>query len=305
MSVGAVIDLQNQTALQQAQDRAKEIAESSKNGGRTPGGDMGKYDFLILLSAQLRHQDPLEPQSDSDFAAQLAQFSSLEQMQNMNATLEGMMSYQSYSLIGRFVMAEAVVDGEFGEIFGQVESIFTQGGVTFAQIGEYVVPMSSIREVFDTNSLLTTEMFMQTSNMLIGRTVIAEVDGKEIEGTVTRIYVENGSMHAQLDDGTNEPKFIPVGAIVDIRQPGTEVKSPKTETPPGAMNFKPDPNGNGFIELSLDGKTEIGRWDWSDAQWKWVYTQYSLNDSNEDDSGEDSGVEESEGAEAAGPEGGE
>lgn len=48
---------------------------------------MGKDDFLQLLVTQLRHQDPMSPMENMDFIAQLAQFSSLEQMQNMNSTL--------------------------------------------------------------------------------------------------------------------------------------------------------------------------------------------------------------------------
>lgn len=52
---------------------------------RQTGGlqSLGKDDFLKLLVAKLEHQDPLEPMQDEDFVAQLAQFSSLEQMNNI------------------------------------------------------------------------------------------------------------------------------------------------------------------------------------------------------------------------------
>ena len=49
---------------------------------------MGKDDFLKLLIAQLAAQDPLDPMGAQDFSAQLAQFSGLEQMTNVNTTLE-------------------------------------------------------------------------------------------------------------------------------------------------------------------------------------------------------------------------
>ena len=232
---------------------------------------MGKHDFLMLLSAQLRFQDPLNPQSDSDFAAGLAQFSSLEQMQNMNSTLEAMAHSQSFSLVGQFVIAEALIDGVWTEVPGVVDSIFMKDGVTFAQIGEHVVPVSSIKEVFDTQNILTSEMLMQTSTNLIGRTIVAEVDGEDIEGVVTRILVDKGRLLAQIDDGTDEPKFVPVNSIVDIRETGTEKHVPKPETPPKAVNFKSDGEG-GFIELTEDMKEEIGRWDWDEEKWEWVYT---------------------------------
>jgi flagellar basal-body rod modification protein FlgD len=53
-----------------------------------PKGTMGKNEFLKLLVAQLKHQDPLSPSNGDQMAAQLAQFSSLEQLQNINGALE-------------------------------------------------------------------------------------------------------------------------------------------------------------------------------------------------------------------------
>ncbi len=51
---------------------------------RSTGTEMGKEDFLKLLITQLRHQDPLSPIGNTELAAQLAQFSALEQMFNLN-----------------------------------------------------------------------------------------------------------------------------------------------------------------------------------------------------------------------------
>ena len=237
-TVSSVTDLINETAWQQGRD-AKQIREDSikEDSSRNVGGIMGKNDFLMLLAAQLRYQDPLNPQSDSDFASQLAQFSSLEQMQNMNDTLSAMANYQAYSLVGKFVVAVASVDGVLSEIPGVVDSIFMRKGITYAQIGEFVVPISAITDVFDDSSLLTPQQLLQTANNLIGHEVKAQDGDGVIEGIVTRITVDKGILYARIDDGTDEAKFVCVGSIFDVRQPGTPgddkptVKSADTEIP--------------------------------------------------------------------------
>ena len=74
---------------------------------------MGKDDFLKLLIAQLAAQDPLDPMGAQDFSAQLAQFSGLEQMTNVNANLEiiqkletALQNTSSVNLIGKTVESQ-------------------------------------------------------------------------------------------------------------------------------------------------------------------------------------------------------
>ena len=227
-----VSQMQTETALTVTRDVSK---------------DMGKTDFLQLLVAQLRFQDPLEPTKDSDFAAQLAQFSSLEQMENMNETLSTMAGYQAYSLIGKYVIASAEVDGEYSLIPGYVDRVFTEKGVTYAQISGYDVPIAAITQVFDTSSLLTPDKLIQTSNNLIGRSVRAQIGDDVIEGVVVRLTVEEGQMYAFIDNGTEKTVGVPVGAIFDIRQEGAPIDElpkiiePEDEEDPEAKAPEEDP----------------------------------------------------------------
>lgn len=61
---------------------------SSPATNRTPSDSLGRDAFLRLLTTQLAHQDPVQPQADGEFIAQLATFSSLEQLTEMRKTLD-------------------------------------------------------------------------------------------------------------------------------------------------------------------------------------------------------------------------
>ncbi len=92
------------------------IGSSSESLQTLQTSTMGKDDFLKMMIAQLQHQDPLNPLDGTDFTAQLAQFSSLEQLSNVNTQLETLGLYQSslnnaqsISLIGKDVTARGDV----------------------------------------------------------------------------------------------------------------------------------------------------------------------------------------------------
>jgi len=97
------------------------------NAGKTTavGGEMGKDEFLKILIAQLSHQDPTQPLQDKEFIAQMAQFSSLEQMTNVASEIQKVAALlakgQAVSLLGRMVEIVAgsqVVEGTVEEVSG-------------------------------------------------------------------------------------------------------------------------------------------------------------------------------------------
>lgn len=91
-----------------------------KQDSTTQNKELGKDQFLNLLVAQLNNQNPLEPQGNGEFIAQLAQFSTVEGVEKLNSSMETILSgYQSSqalqasSLVGRKVIVpvdKAVVD---------------------------------------------------------------------------------------------------------------------------------------------------------------------------------------------------
>src|SRR5690625_3472974 len=75
-----------------------------------PDEVLGKDDFLKLLVTQLTYQDPLDPVGDQEFIAQLAQFSALEQMQNVSKGIERLTEMQAW--IGGLSQAASLIGKE-------------------------------------------------------------------------------------------------------------------------------------------------------------------------------------------------
>ena len=109
--------------------------KSLNTNGRVAQQELGKDDFLKLLITQLSNQDPLSPMENTEFIAQMAQFSSLEQMTNMNqefGKLNSMLtSSQGVNTIGKTVdidLGGAVTTGKVNAVtFGNNPQIEVNG----------------------------------------------------------------------------------------------------------------------------------------------------------------------------------
>ncbi len=93
----------------------------------TDSSELGKDAFMQLLVAQIKNQDPLNPTDSSESIAQMAQFSSLEQMQNLNTTMTNIYNYQTTNtlvsnaaLIGKTVTA---LDSEGNTVTGKINAV--------------------------------------------------------------------------------------------------------------------------------------------------------------------------------------
>jgi flagellar basal-body rod modification protein FlgD len=86
-------------------------ASNAATSSRLPTKVMGQDDFLKLLVAQMTSQDPMNPQKDTDFIAQMAQFSSLEQAKTMQSDMaqvrDDQKILQAYGLLGQTALLQA------------------------------------------------------------------------------------------------------------------------------------------------------------------------------------------------------
>ncbi|AEM78812.1 flagellar hook assembly protein FlgD [Thermoanaerobacter wiegelii] len=111
----------------------------------TSKDQLGKDDFLKLLVTQLKNQDPLKPMDDREFIAQLAQFSTLEQMQNMNSSFNAV---RAINLIGKNIYATITDNnGNSRTVTGKVDVVYKQNGEYFLQVNGIDVPVDAVTAV--------------------------------------------------------------------------------------------------------------------------------------------------------------
>ncbi len=102
---------------------------------------LGKDDFLKLLVTQLQSQDPLNPMDDKEFIAQMAQFTSLEQMQNMNTSVQ---ITQATAYIGK----QITWDNDQGvQQTGVVSAVRMISGEPKIVVGDQVLALTKVTSV--------------------------------------------------------------------------------------------------------------------------------------------------------------
>ncbi len=120
--------------------KAKQSLDGTANG-------LGKDDFMKLLLAQMGNQDPMKPMEDKEFIAQLAQFNSLEQMQQVNKGIQELATAQQMTeanlLLGRQVQAF----GAEGVITGEVRAVTMVSGKPMLRIGTEEVALSDVSRI--------------------------------------------------------------------------------------------------------------------------------------------------------------
>lgn len=121
MDISQTLSTQEQSVIQSQVD----AFNAALGNGRVASNSLGKDDFLSLLITQLQNQDPTSPMEDREFIAQMAQFSTLEQMTNMSngfAQVTNLInSSQALGLIGKQV---EILQGS-SSITGKVTEVAT------------------------------------------------------------------------------------------------------------------------------------------------------------------------------------
>ena len=103
------------------------ISSNSSANTQEANQEFDKDTFLKLFIEQLRYQDPLSPQDPSTFVNQIAQFSVMEQLQNLNTSIGQLINLQSVTEAASLVGRTVTVTGDDGtETSGTVEKVLMQ-----------------------------------------------------------------------------------------------------------------------------------------------------------------------------------
>jgi len=131
------------------------------------GGELGKDAFLQLLVTQMQYQDPLSPMDNTDMIAQLAQFSALEQMNNLNSTTQsglGELSKQMalLSLLGAQNLIGKTVSGTVADtgttVNGRVAGVLLENNTVLLTLEDGTqLPVSAISGIHTSRETVKTE----------------------------------------------------------------------------------------------------------------------------------------------------
>lgn len=139
--------------------------EEESSSTRKVNKELDKDAFLQLMVLQMQNQDPMSPMDNTDMIAQLAQFSSLEQMNNLNdsfETLGGGMQQLNFAAANGFLgktVSGVDMDGE--AVTGKVDRVTLDSGSVYLIVNGGRVPVGSVVNVQETAATTTAKSLNQ------------------------------------------------------------------------------------------------------------------------------------------------
>jgi len=123
-----------------------------KSNSTSGTSSLDKDSFLQLLVTQMKYQDPLNPSTDTQFVAQLATFSQLEQMQNLNQTYS---NSQAFGLVGMNVIVKTSdSSGNVSYKSGTVDYVVMANGTAKLSIDKNLYTLDQLEQVIDSTYLI-------------------------------------------------------------------------------------------------------------------------------------------------------
>ncbi len=192
MGVSAVVENGQVANMESAM--SKEQKSSSSN--------VDKDQFMTLLVAQMKYQDPLEPTSNTEYISQYATFSELEQMQNMAKSLE---LTRASELVGKLVTVNPTEDNGLKEpLQGQVDSVTYSANKAYISVNGRIFSASDVSEVMSddyASAVKAIEALAAEIDKLPGINDLTLADADKVE-TLGAIYDAFSDSTKQMMDST-------------------------------------------------------------------------------------------------------
>ncbi len=177
--------------------------------------NLDKDAFLKLLVAQMKYQDPLEPNKDNQFIGQMAQFSALEQSQNSNQSIR---INSANNLVNKLVKAvyRSEDSTQSKEIIGLVDKVVVKKDDIYLTVDvaglKYDVKLGDIKEVTELENSVE-QMYLMNQSMR--STTAFNLIGKTIKG----VYIETETV-----DGVKREKEVDIEGVVEkVRKDGVAI----------------------------------------------------------------------------------
>lgn len=190
---GKVVETSSESSMKKAK-------KSSENG-------MDKEAFLQLLVAQMKYQDPLEPTSNTEFVSQYAQFSQVEQLQNMSSNME---LQRASSLVGQQVRVKTTdTSGDTNYVEGKVDYVAYENGKAYVSIEGNKYSIDDLDAVADAEYLNAVDVALKWVTALNKLPSVANISMDEAED------IDN--LKASYDEMTDYQKsFIASEKVKDL-----------------------------------------------------------------------------------------
>lgn len=183
---------------------------------------LGKDAFLQLLVAQMKYQDPLNPATDTEYIAQLATFSQLEQMQNLNSSYN---NSQALSMVGKTVSIKTTdSSGNEKYISGVVDYVTVTNGTAKLSVNDTLYTLDQVYEVYDDYFILslgtpTVEEKEVEYNHEDPRDVSVKVDlGSTSVATALSVIIDNNVVNSKFLSMSNGVLTIDKEAFVGLEE---------------------------------------------------------------------------------------
>lgn len=220
--------VENGKLVETASQSSMKKAKSASNSG------MDKEAFLQLLVAQMKYQDPLEPTSNTEFVTQYAQFSQVEQLQNMAV---GMDMQRASQLVGQEVRVKTTnTGGDTNYEEGKVDYVAYENGKVYLSIKGNLYAMDDLDTIADADYLAAYNMALDWITAMNKLPSVATISMDEAEA-IEKLKETYDNMSDYQKSFIASDKVKELNAYLErleaVRKAAEELEASRTEEPEG------------------------------------------------------------------------